>query len=194
MRKAVKLTVDEFLEEYRDVNDGNLHELQDGEVIVSPPPGSDHGELHSIVNWLLQIYCEDHAGIRVFDASAVEFSEDTLRGPDISVILPGDKVHFTKGRMVGAPSLIVEIVSPSKPPLDLVVKRGLFTSKGVSEIWYLDPDTEEALFLHKTRGGNYAESRLETGIYESKVLKGLSIDVAALFALDKRRLRKALAR
>jgi len=191
-QRATKLTVDEFLAEYANIDDGNFYELQDGELIVSPPPGSEHGELHMILGWLLGIYEETHPGFRVFDSSGVEFADDTLRGPDVTIVKPEDDIKFIKSRMAGVPSLIIEIVSPYKKRLDLVVKRGLFTSKRVSEIWYLDVDTQEALFLCRSRSGGYAEQKLSSGVFESKVLKGLRVDVAALFALDKKRLRKAL--
>jgi Uma2 family endonuclease len=191
-QRVTKLTVDEFLAEYGDVDDGNRYELQDGEVIVVPPPGSEHGELHIVLAWLLSVYEESHPGIRIFDSSGVEFSDDTLRGPDVTIVKPSDDVSFKeKSRMTGAPSVIIEIVSPGKPRLDLVVKRGLYTGKGVAEIWFLDIDTREALFLCKSRS-NYVEQKLSSGVFESKVLKGLRVDVAALFALDKRKLRKAL--
>ena len=186
------LTVDEFLDAYAHVDDGNRHELQDGEVIVSPQPGTEHGELHYLVNWLLGTYEDRHPGIRVFDASSVQFSDKTLRGPDVTVVRASDDVRIEKSRIVGTPSLLIEIVSPEKPRLDLVVKRGLYASKGVPEIWFLETAAKQALFLTRKRSGDYAEQRIETGVFSSKVLRGLNIDVAALFALDKKRLRKAL--
>ena len=192
-REATKLTVDEFLAEYRDVDDGNIYELQDGEVIVSPPPGSQHGELHVILSWLLSVYEESHAGIRIFDSSGIAFDDDTLRGPDLTVVKPHDAVTFEDSKMCGVPSIVIEIVSPNKKRLDLVVKRGLYTSKGIAEIWYFDVDAQEALFLCKTRSG-YAERKLTSGVFESKVLKGFCVDVEALFALDKKVLRQALTR
>ena len=193
-RSKTKLTVDEFLEEFTGVDDGNLYELQDGEVVATPPPGSEHGELHFVLGWLIGIYEEAHPGIRGFDASGIEFSDDTLRGPDVSIFKDSDTAIFKKSRVQGVPSVIVEIVSPGKPRLDLVRKRGLYTSVGVAEIWFLDPESAEALFLCKERSGKYVETRLTVGMFESKALKGMRIDIAALFALDKRRLRKALER
>lgn len=192
LRRTSGLTVDEFIAEYADVDDGNLYELQNGEVVVTPPPGAEHGGLHATLNWLLGTYDELHdAGLRIFDGSGIEFSNSTLRGPDISVYKKSDRWRILNGRAIGVPSLIVEIVSPHKPDLDLITKRGLYESEKVSEVWFLDSSRRNALFLFRTRSG-YQEQRMSSGIFESKVLKGLRLDVAALFAENKKRIRKTL--
>ena len=191
LRGTSKLSVDEFLREFADVDDGNSHELQDGEVFVAPPPGSAHSELHALVVGLLSIYSGEHAGLRVFDACAIQFAPDTLRAPDVTVVLPGDGVKMSQAALVGTPSLVIEIVSPNKPRLDLVVKRGLFTTVGIPEIWFIDAETREALFLNKLRTGKYTEQKVASGSFHSKVLKGLTLDVTALFDLDKKRLFKS---
>jgi|GEM_PF-5313146 len=192
LRRTSGLTVDEFLAEYANVDDGNLYELQNGEVVVTPPPGAEHGGLHTFVSGVFWIYDElTDSGIKVFDASAVEFSDNTLRGPDISVYRKSDKLRILKGRAVGTPSLIVEIVSPHKPNMDLIVKRGMYQSEKVPEIWFLDSNKRKALFVFRTRSG-YQEQAMSSGIFESKVLNGLRLDVAALLAEDKKRIRKTL--
>jgi Uma2 family endonuclease len=187
-----RLTVDAFMEQYGHIDDGNKYELQDGEVVVSPQPGWKHGELHVILSGLLYLYSAEHTEYRMFDSSGVEFSTDTLRGPDLSVVKTTDPVRFEQSIMVGVPSLVVEIVSPEKPSLDLMKKRTLYVKKGVPEIWFIEHKTETALFLLKRRSGEYSELSMSSGIFESKVLKGFKLDVAALFALDKKRLRKVL--
>jgi Uma2 family endonuclease len=187
-----RLTVDAFLQHYAHIDDGNKYELQDGEVVVSPQPGWKHGELHKVLLWLLGNYEENHTDVRSFDSSGIEFASDTLRGPDISVVKAADNVRFDESTMAGIPSLIIEIVSPTKPALDLLKKRSLYESKGVPEIWFIERATNTALFLIKRRNGEYAEASMNEGIFESKVLKGFKLDVAALFALDKKRLRKVL--
>jgi Uma2 family endonuclease len=188
---AKHLTVDDFLSACAHLDDGNTYELQNGKVIVSPQPGWQHGELHFCLCWLLGNYEEGTLGVRSFDASGVQLAPDTLRGPDLTVVKDSDAVRFDKSKIVGVPSLVIEIVSPSKPSLDLLLKSGLYRSKGIPEIWFLDVEKKEALFLLKTKK-DYAEQRLADGVFESKALKGFKLDVAALFALDKKRLRKVL--
>jgi Uma2 family endonuclease len=188
-----RLTVDAFLERYGHIDDGNVYELHEGEVVVVPPPGAEHGELHSILNYILQLYGDSQSGLRFFDGSGVQFSKDTFRGPDVTVVKASDPARIENGKIIGTPSLVIEIVSPNKPRLDLVRKLGLYTKHNVPEIWLLDSQEEEALFLMKHRkSADYDEQRLSSGIFESKVLKGFKLDVAALFALDKKRLRKVL--
>ena len=45
------------------------------------------------------------------------------------------------GRIRGMPDLIAEILSPSNPDLDTVIKRAAYARAGVPEYWMLRPDT-----------------------------------------------------
>ena len=113
-----------------------------------------------------------------------------MKGPDVTVVTPADKVKRLGTKLVGAPSLVVEIVSPNRPHLDLVEKRALYTDRGIREIWFLDSRTREGLFLCRV-GAKYKEIRMAQGVFESRAIKGLKVDVAALFEMDRKRLRKA---
>jgi Uma2 family endonuclease len=190
MKQGTKLTVDEFIAEYSKLPDASRYELQDGEVVVSPEPTPYHGRLQSIILGLLEQYAFIHEDIDVIAPTNIEFSDDTCRGPDITVLLPGSKIKEEASKLVGSPSLIIEIVSPGHPHLDLIVKRDLYTSQKVGEIWFIDSGKKEALFLSRS-GAKYAERKMSEGLFESRILKGLKLDVSALFALDRKRLRKA---
>jgi Uma2 family endonuclease len=190
MKPSTKLTVDEFIEEYSKLPDASRYELQDGEVVVSPEPTPYHGELQGLILYILHMHADDREGMRIFAPTNVAFSDETCRGPDVTVMLPNDKAKITNTKIQGAPSLVVEVVSPGHPHLDLIVKRDLYTSQKVGEIWFIDSVEKEALFLSRS-GAKYAERKLKDGIFESRILKGLKLDVGALFALDRKRLRKA---
>jgi len=184
-----KLTVDEFIEEYSQYSNASSYELQDGEVIVSPEPSPVHGKLQFLIAFLLGLYADRHEGIEVLGSTNVEFGPDTCRGPDAIVMLPGSKVREEATKLVGPPALIVEIVSPSHPHLDLIKKRSVYTTAKVGEIWFIDSAEKEALFLSRV-GSKYVEQSISHGVFDSRVLKGLKLDVSALFDLNRRQLRK----
>jgi len=192
MKQAVKLTVDEFIEEYSKLPDGWRYELKNGEVVeVSPDAAPYHGEIQAVVLWLLGNATETMDGVSIYGPTNVQLVKDSLgKGPDVTVVTNADKVRNLGTKLLGAPSLVVEIVSPNRPHLDLVEKRALYTDRGVREIWFLDSRTREALFLCRI-GSKYKEFRLANGIFTSRSVKGLKVDVAALFDLDRKRLRKA---
>jgi Uma2 family endonuclease len=49
------------------------------------------------------------------------------------------------GRIRGVPDLIAEVLSPSHPELDTVIKRAAYARAGVPEYWILRPETRDVL-------------------------------------------------
>ena len=196
MPTAVKMTVDEFVEEFhRNPEEMCRYDLHDGEPVMSAAaePTPFHGELQGAVIYMLRLYAKRHKGTRVFGPVHVEFSPGMYRGPDITMLLPRSETVVTEERLKGVPSLVVEIVSPAKPGLDLIKKRGLYTASKVPEIWFLDSVENEALFLFR-QGVSYHEKALKVGLDESPVIRGLRFGVAALFTLDLEKLEASLER
>ncbi|MCX7791525.1 MAG: Uma2 family endonuclease [Chloroflexaceae bacterium] len=50
-------------------------------------------------------------------------------------------------RVHGVPALIVEVLSPSNPAQDLVVKRGAYARAGLPEYWLMRPVERDVLVL-----------------------------------------------
>jgi len=189
MKTNTKLTVDEFIEEYSKLSDGRRYELQDGEVLVSPEPGPYHGRIQALLLAFLLEYSDEHAEATIYGPTNVALSTNACRGPDITVTVQGDGAVEHKTKLTGKPAVLIEIVSPSNPSYDLVDKRKAYCNERVPEIWFFDTTSKEALFLTLDKGV-YSEHRVSDGIFASKALTGLRIDVAALFELDRKRLMK----
>jgi Uma2 family endonuclease len=66
--------------------------------------------------------------------------ETTIVQPDVLYIAP-DRTALAGPRGIeGAPTLAVEILSPSTRTIDRVVKRQLYARYGVPCLWLVDPD------------------------------------------------------
>lgn len=129
-------------------DDGFQYELVRGELRKVPPPGWEHGVYCARVARPLFAY-EDLTGLVTVVTNDTGFwleqSPDTVRGPDIAVVLnrliPKD---FHGVYQTIAPTLVVEMASPSERLKDIEEKIADYRRAGVSLIWYLFPATKTA--------------------------------------------------
>jgi len=177
-------------------------ELIDGEAYdMSPAPSSRHLSISSILhnslfNFLKNKLCKTFAA--PFDVLLPNFpvgNEDdinTVVQPDISVICDPTKI-IEKG-CLGAPDLIIEILSPSTSKKNLNEKFQIYEKHGVKEYWIVDPGNKYIQVFHfQSEGkdlGKYDEGTLippanwredKNTIAKSVVLKGFAVDVKVVF-------------
>ena len=100
--------------------------------------------------------------------------------PDICVICSPEKLD-DRG-CIGAPDLIVEILSPSNSKTELKHKFKLYESNGVREYWIIHAETQD-LLIYSLTNGKYVPSLLLTSgdVAESKVIQGFKLDLEEFF-------------
>lgn len=75
----------------------------------------------------------------VFNAPIdVKLSEEDVVQPDLVIVCSRSQIKET--HIEGPPTLVVEILSPSRPFHDRVRKMGLYARFGVKEFWVVTPD------------------------------------------------------
>ena len=79
--------------------------------------------------------------------------DDSIVEPDILVVCDKSKIEDGKC-VIGAPDLVIEVLSPSKAKHDKVIKRKLYQRAGVREYWVVDPD-DKILMVNILRDGKY---------------------------------------
>jgi Uma2 family endonuclease len=147
---------------YRDYealpNDGRRYEIHDGELCVTPAPSLQHQIiLSNLVRALMAHVPSVAPGLLLFAPLDVILAdrphETTIVQPDILYIAP-DRMSVTSRRgLEGAPTLAVEILSPSTRTIDRVIKRRLYARYGLPFLWLVDPDARaiEAFVLESDR-------------------------------------------
>ena len=78
--------------------------------------------------------------------------DDTVLQPDIVVICDRSKLSGTG--CIGAPDMVIEILSPSTAVNDKVLKFNQYLQAGVREYWIVDPDTR-TVSVHVLKDGEY---------------------------------------
>ena len=141
---------------YRDYvalpDDGKRYEIHDGALSVTPSPTSDH----QIVSIRLSTFLHRHVearGLGIVLAAPLDviLADTTILQPDI-VYLDRERLPRLRRRGVeGAPTLVVEIVSPTTANADRGTKRQLYARHAIPYFWLVDPATRvlEALVLRR---------------------------------------------
>jgi Uma2 family endonuclease len=138
---GVKLTYDDFV---LFPDDGQRHELIDGEHYVTPSPNLKHqkilGNLHLAIGGWLESHRIGQAYLSPFD---VVFSRFDVVEPDL-LYLSNERASavLTEANVQGAPELVVKIGSPSTRKRDETIKRRLYERGAVSEYWIVDPEVD----------------------------------------------------
>ncbi len=175
------LTYDD-LERMRESSDQRL-ELIEGELFVIPAPSLGHQDiLGSLYAVLRRAVFEPGFG-RVYLAPVdVRLAANTVVQPDLVVVLSDRARILTAPRVEGAPSLAVEIVSPSTSTYDRVTKRNLYAQHGVPEYWLVDQDARTVTIFSDPRDDRYQNETVASDVAVSATIPGVSVDLEALFA------------
>jgi Uma2 family endonuclease len=135
-----KLTIDDLdaLPE-----DDNRYELIEGELFVSRAPLLRHQAITTNILFAIKTYLTQNPLGKVYPTPGVIFSDFDAVIPDIIYISHErlDEVS-EKGKLYGAPELIIEILSPGSENArrDRQIKRQLYRKYGVQEYWIADPE------------------------------------------------------
>jgi Uma2 family endonuclease len=165
-------------------------ELIKGKIFkMSPAPGSVHQRLSLrlarwVGNYLEGKSCEVFTA--PFDVRLPRRSIDdkeilTVIQPDVCIICDAKKVD-DKG-CLGAPDIVVEILSPGNNKKELQNKYEVYEEAGVLEYWIIQP-LEKTFFKYILEDNHFKASRLLTIGDEvtSPILPGFVLNLDELFA------------
>lgn len=163
-------------------DDGNRYEVIDGEPYMTPAPRPLHQwVLMRLAGMLLDYVTTNRLGIVVPAPADIEFADDTLVQPDISVIPVAAGEFPVSWSDVDRLLLAVEILSPSTADYDRGVKRRLYQRQQVGEYWIVDSDARR---IERWLPGAH-EPAFETTAFEWRPagsVAPLVVDVARLYA------------
>lgn len=118
-------------------DNGARHELLDGRIVMTPPPGVRHHRVVSQLRRQLQDVCDDN-GWLLYENQGVLVGPDMIV-PDLTVY-PEDAPIIRDRYVTGADTLlVVEVVSPSSRQDDRVTKPSKCARYGVPLYLLIDP-------------------------------------------------------
>jgi Uma2 family endonuclease len=172
--------------------DDKRRELINGFIHLMSGPNELHARLTHIASWIIESFVKQRKGkCRVYHAPfdvrlpLYDSKEDdkiyNVVQPDICVICDLKKID--ERGCIGAPDLIVEVLSPSTLKYDWNYKFNLYEAAGVTEYWIVDPKAKTVnVFLLQTDGkydlGTVYECGQKAPVH---IFKDLEIDLNELF-------------
>ncbi|QGP92122.1 Putative restriction endonuclease [Neomoorella glycerini] len=170
-------------DDYCRLPEGAPYQLIGGELVLTPSPTSYHQIISmQLVSKMVAYVTTNDLGI-VLDAPLDVYLEETeTYQPDILFISRERLNIIKKEKIIGAPDLVVEILSPTTAYYDLRKKYRIYEKHGVREYWLVDPE-ERCVQVYIAEAGKFKlDQEVEKkGIVCSRVIEGFSIDAAAIF-------------
>ena len=169
-------------------DDGNRYELIDGGLHVSTSPAFPHQNALLELAFAIRTHLRDNPIGTIVLGVGVIFDDHNAVIPDLAFFTHERRRQILEGgRMVAAPEIAVEIVSPghSNERRDRHIKLRLYSERGVGEYWIVDPFSRAIEVYRRVQGGSLeravtlgAEDALTTDY-----LPGFSVTVGAIFAV-----------
>ena len=175
--------------EYAAWDTEDKYELFDGVPVMQARPSIAHQHIQAELITALKVFlrdkpCRAFAEIEVLLPDSSRQGADDVRNvfiPDISVICEPEKL--TKQYCKGAPTVIMEILSPATAKIDRFVKLNVYQKAGVPEYWIISP-SENTVTVFELHGDIYTTR----AVYNQKdneaevfSLHGCKIDLTTVF-------------
>jgi Uma2 family endonuclease len=169
----------EDLESFPD--DDLRREILDGELNVTPSPVPRHAKVVFEIARSLGDYA-DEAGGQVYGSDVdIVLGAENVVIPDVIYIGPDRMQMIGLKAVFGAPSLIVEVLSPSTQHVDRGKKRAIYARFGVPEYWLADPDANTVERCSDPSGDGYQTIDVFSGDMPAATLPGFVLPFERVF-------------
>ncbi|PJF25857.1 MAG: hypothetical protein CUN53_10640 [Phototrophicales bacterium] len=166
-------------------------EVIDGEIVYMSPVGGEHQDIGGNLYDIWKAFVKAHRlGLVYFDGLLYLLHQKgtRLKGslvPDISFIRKADiPKHWDRRRpFPGAPTIAVEIISPSDEPENLIRRVRMYLEAGTEAVWAIYPETQE-VHIYTADGAiqrYFDEMTIDMGAF----MPGLTIPLPAIFAMPE---------
>ena len=169
-------------DDYLALNDDTVFEIINGKAFISPAPELFHQRWAGKLYLAVQRHVEARKLGEVFFAPVdVVLDDMNVVQPDLVFVSTANASLLERRGIMGAPDLVVEIISPTSLRRDRYDKRELYARFGVKEFWLADVANRsiEVLSLQKNTYQLLC-SAADEGKIRSEILPGFELDLASL--------------
>ena len=177
-----KLSYEDFLKLAEESE--NRYEYIDGEVYLLASPSFEHQSIvmeisNVLYHWFKGKKCRPLTA--PFDVTLTKDEDKNVVQPDIMVICDTENIN-EKGKYLGIPTLVVEILSDSTHQKDLLKKVNLYFYGGIKEYWIVNPSRKE-VYVYYFEEQDIKEYRVYKGneTVQSMTFEGLEVSLERMF-------------
>lgn len=157
---------------------------------MSPAPSSFHQEISGNLYFELRSLMNDSSCklfTAPFDVRLLQNKDkcndnqiSTVVQPDLCIIC--DKTKIDEKGCLGAPNLIIEILSPGNSKKEMDIKYDLYEENGVTEYWIVSPESKTiSIFVLKDAKYIGMKPILIDSVLQSPTFPNLKISVKKIF-------------
>ena len=181
---AEKLTYGAFKEMEFPEDDLFDYELINGIIVRKSSPSFMHQIISTNIEYALRTYAKTFGGKMLHAPLDVVLDDNNVYHPDVFFIKK-DRLGILNAKekvVIGAPDLVVEILSKSTARYDKGEKRDIYERYGVREYWLVEEQTNAVeVYSYTDQRYRLIEIYQNTGIVKSITLEGFEIDIEEIF-------------
>lgn len=159
------------------------YEFDGGSLFAMPRPHPRHQAILRELSAEITMYLRSHRIGVLWPEIDVQLSRRRVFVPDLVFLLQEhlDRYSAERGRIIGAPDLVVEIVSPASGGRDRVVKFNAYREAGVPWYWLIDSQLLTVEEYRLMPEGYLATARVAAGeVFQPQLFPELGINLAEL--------------
>ena len=177
-----KLTYEDYLE----LPDDKRYEIIDGELYAMTAPTIRHQDILLNLGIIFKPHVRGNRLGKVYVAPIdVIFAENDIVQPDLVFVAESRRHIIQDHAIVGAPDLVIEILSPSTATHDRNRKADLYACCGIAEYWMVDTETETIEIRKLGDAGYHGPIEIhDSGVISTTLIPGLEVRLDDVFAQD----------
>jgi|ERR1043166_712295 Uma2 family endonuclease len=135
--------------------DGFIHEVVNGDLVMSPKNDFFHGDICTRLCFELEAYNREHklGGVVLDSSTGFWMQNQNCRAPDVSYVTKArlQALQFsrrTRRFFPGAPDLAIEILSPNQTRAEIDERLKDFFASGTQIAWIINAESETVEVCH----------------------------------------------
>ena len=176
-----EMTVEEFL----DLEIEGRAELVDGILYMMAGGSPAHAAITLNVGAALRVKLRGSGCRPMSPDMGVRTGPSTVRLPDVSVYCVPVTADERGDKLLGDPTLVAEVLSPSTRSIDLRVKLDEYQAlTGCNAVMFIDPEKAIVRLVERTGPNGWSDVWLDKGATVRIASLGIELTAEEIFALD----------